>query len=176
MTTRRPKQERYSRIEQRLIEYGEWLNQPRFDAPMGQSVFGRIRDEQENAGAHGEGLKPDIIDGVPCRPDGGLGNLADRLGREIARDNRCRDIADLLAYLPAHHRTVFDATYLAPPRDIPRSERSAARLLGITRDLYGERHAALIGWFEGAMFRAMFYEEHASSSNATATEVPKNAA
>jgi len=175
--SRKPQQQRLSTIEYRLVEFGEWLNEPGLHVAAGWSIFGKIREEQENAGAHGDGIKPDIIvidgEATMCRPDGGLAALAEQMGREIARDNRCRDILDLLHYLPDHHRDVMKATYVAPARDVPRSARAAAKLLGVTRDQYGERKAALLGWFEGAMFR-VFHAEPTPISNGAVTPAPEN--
>lgn len=144
-------------IEARLIEYAEWLNDPALNCAVGWSVFGRIQEDQENAGLHGDGFKPEIIDGVPCRPDGGVGALAERLGRDIARDNRCRDIHDLIQYLPAHHREVMAAAFVGERREVPRSVRSAADRLGIKRSEFCERKAALLAWFEGAMYRTLAF-------------------
>lgn len=136
-------------VEQRLREYARWLREPALEVGMGDSVLARIHDEQHNAGA-AEPLRAEIIDGVSCRPDGGLGRLAERMEHALRRDMRCRDIHDLAQYLPAHHRAVMAATY----GDVePRSVREAAGLLGISRGQYCERKAALLGWFEGAMFR-----------------------
>jgi hypothetical protein len=138
-------------IEQRLREYAQWLREPGLEVGMGDSVLARIRDEQHNAGA-AEPLRSEIIDGVSCRPDGGLGRLAERMEYALRRDMRCRDIHDLALYLPPHHREVLAATYESGE---PRSVREAAERLGISRGQYCERKAALLGWFEGAMFRGM---------------------
>lgn len=138
-------------VEQRLREYAQWLRDPALDVGTGDSVLARIRDEQHNAGAAAP-LRAEIIDGVSCRPDGGLGRLAERMEQALRRDMRCRDIHDLARYLPQHHREVLSATYDAAE---PRSVREAAERLGISRGQYCERKAALLGWFEGAMFKTV---------------------
>lgn len=137
-------------IDQRLREYAAWKREPALHVSTGGSIFGKIRDEQFNAGARGDGIKPDIIDGVSCRPDGGMTRIMDDIGRELARDNRCRDIEDLMRYLPEQYRAVYVATYGGLER---RSERVSAELLKVKRNEYVTRRAALWGWFEGAMFR-----------------------
>jgi hypothetical protein len=143
---------RHMSIDQRLREYAAWRHNPTLDLPSGRSTLARIKDERHNAGAGGHEIRPDIIDGVSCRPDGGMAVMAERLGEQIARDSRCRDLQDLVRYLPQHHRAVLEATYGGPER---RSIRAAADLLGITRSAYCERKAALLAWFEGAMYRSL---------------------
>lgn len=142
-------------IESRLREYATWRAQPTPDYATGSSIFNRIKEDQENAGAHGIGFKPDIIDGVPCRPDGGMSRMADRLGRIIAIDNRCREIQDLLVFLPAELRSVFDATYIGLPREVPRRQRDAAVRMKLSLSSYQKQHYGLICWFAGVKFQAM---------------------
>lgn len=136
-------------IDQRLREFALWLQSPELDIPVGRSIFGRIRDD---AGVRGEGVRPEIVDGVSCRPDGGMSRLCDRLGRAIARDSRCREMYDLAQYLPAHHLEILKVTYLGPE---PRSVRACSELLKISTLQYRERKAALLAWFEGAMFKSL---------------------
>ena len=150
-----PARRRPMSMESRLREYAEWRNDGPLDVPVGESVFGRIARDQENAGIHGDGIKPEIIDGIACKPDGGLGMLVERMGYDIARDRRCREIHELLPYMPVKHREVMDATYIGLAREVPRAERSAATLLGLSRVQYCARKAAVHAWFEGAMFRSL---------------------
>ena len=139
-------------MEQRLREYADWLAGGTLQVSLGPSVFGRIREERGNAGMRSEGLQHDIVDGVPCRPDGGMSRMVERLGAEVARDNRCREIADLIPYLPQHHRQVLSVVYLGPE---PRTAKEAAQLLQMSVGKFCERKAALLAWFEGAMFRGL---------------------
>ncbi|MDR3414613.1 MAG: hypothetical protein P4L83_00370 [Nevskia sp.] len=136
-------------IEQRLREYAAWLRHPRLEIGCG-SIFGRIQDEQMNAGAGGDETRPDIVDGVSCRPDGGLSRLAEQMSRDLRRDMCCRDIHALVQHLPEHHRRTLAAIYDSSE---PRSVRAAAEALGVSRGQYCERKAALMAWFEGAMWR-----------------------
>jgi hypothetical protein len=149
-------------MERRLCEYAQWLQDERLadglDAGEGSSIFQRIREERHNAGAGaaGNGSRHDIlvVDGesFSTRPDGGMARMAERLGQRIARDNRCREIHDLVCYLPVHHREVLRAAYGGPE---VRTVRAAAEMLGVSKATYCERKARLVGWFEGAMFRGM---------------------
>jgi hypothetical protein len=141
-------------VEQRLREWAIWLQDTRLILPTGSSLLGRIQDEQYNAGA-GDECRPELIDGVACRPDGGLGRLAQRMGAEIDRDRRCRDIHELVQSLPEHYLEALGAGYVVAKGQPPRSERSIAGLLGITQPAWRERRAALKGWFEGALFRSV---------------------
>jgi len=146
-------------IEQRLREYAEWLRQPGLHCGSGTSIFHRIQDEKHNAGVRSDGIAHEllVVDGeaVSCRPDGGMSRMVERMGRQIARDNRCREIHELVRCLPPHHRTVLQATYGGPE---PRSVRVAAELLGVSKGRYCERKAALVAWFEGAMYRVVAVE------------------
>jgi hypothetical protein len=138
-------------IDQRLRELAAWLEDPELELGLGQSIFGRIRDEGHGAATASPGLRPDVIDGVSCRPDGGMSRLCERLGRQIARDSRCRELYDLVRYLPRHHLEILRVTYLGPET---RSVRACAELLNVSSLRYRERKAALLAWFEGAMYRA----------------------
>jgi len=143
-------------IEQRLREYAEWLREPRLHCAGGSSIFHRIQDEKHNAGVRSDGIAHELllVDGeaISCRPDGGMFRTVERMGRQIARDNRCREIHDLARYLPQHHRAVLQATYGGPET---RSVRAAAEALGVSKGRYCERKAALVAWFEGAMYRVV---------------------
>ncbi len=139
-------------MDQRLREYVDWLRHGSAYVPVSGSIFGRIQEMQANAGSKSEGFKPDIIDGVPCRPDGGIGALAQRMGRQIAIDTRCREIHDLMPYLPEPYQHTFMAAYTGPER---RTTRQAATILKISTGAFQKRKAALLGWFEGAMFRGL---------------------
>jgi hypothetical protein len=143
-------------IEQRLREYSHWYRDEPLDVSLGESIFGRIQREQLNAGARGEGSRYDsfMVDGesVTCRPDGGMGRMADRIGAQLARDNRCREIRDLLPFMPRNHAEVMKVVYLGPEA---RTARASAELLRVSLGQFQERKAALHAWFEGAMFRSM---------------------
>jgi hypothetical protein len=139
---------RYMSMDQRLREYGQWCEQGALQVTVGHSIFGRIREMQENAGLHSEGWQPDIVDGIACRPDGGMMLLMERIGAEAARDNRCREIAALVPHLPQAHRRVLTVVYLGPE---PRTAREAAKVLEVSVGKFQERKAALLAWFEGAL-------------------------
>ncbi len=145
-------------VEQRLEEYAAWRNQDGTQYPTGDSVFGRIQDMQENAGLHGDGFKPDIIDGVPCRPDGGLARRAHQLGWQIDMDQRCSEIHDLVQFMPSDLVRVLEAAYIGPPLEVPRPDRDAASRLKMSLGKYQRLKFGLVCWFRGVKFRSPQFE------------------
>lgn len=147
-------------VRRRLEEYAEWTNAPAPNYSSGSSIFARIQDSHENAGISG-GFRPDMIlvdgEAVACRPDGGLGRMAEDLGRMIARDNRCREIHDIVPYIPVFLRRVFEAAYVGI--EVPRPDEEAARRLGISKSTFQKQKYGLLCWFCGVQFRSVFAVE-----------------
>ena len=135
-------------MEQRLMEFAEWRQSGGLQVPLGESIFGRIAREQAGAGPGGEKARFEIVEGVPCRPDGGMGRMMEMYGAQAACDSRCREIRELLPLLPELHRETLEAVYLGPER---RQAREAAQLMKLSVGKFYERKAALLGWFEGAL-------------------------
>lgn len=140
-------------IESRLLEYAEWLHEPgmQFSQP---SVMGRIQDEQENAGARGSGMKYEMVDDVPCRPDGGIAALVERMDRALSRDKRCRELRealDALKQISADGYAVIDALYGGHWRDMPRSLEGASLMLGVKIGAFRERKTRAIAWLAGRL-------------------------
>lgn len=145
-------------VERRLDEYATWRNQPDMIYPSGASVFARIHEMQENAGVRAQGIKPDILvyngEAVMCRPDGGMARKAEVLGELMETEQRCIAIHDLVRYLPDDLQRVFLATYVGPPREVPRRERDAAERLQISLTKYQKLKYGLLNWFRGVHFRS----------------------
>jgi hypothetical protein len=118
-------------IQWRCKLWGIWAQQPRVEYERSSSVFGRIHEEQENAGIHGDGIRFEIIDGVSCRPDGGMARAVIAKGRAIAHDIRCRETAEAISCLPAQMRNAIVHTYVVPHRESPRGFAEVARRLDI---------------------------------------------
>lgn len=144
-------------VRRRLEEYAEWCNAPAPNYSSGSSIFARIQDSHENAGISGSGMRPDIIlvddEAVACRPDGGMGRMAEDLGRMIAADNRCREIHDLVPYIPDFLRPVFNAAYVG--FEVPRPDEEAARRMGVSKSTYQKQKYGLLCWFCGVKFRTV---------------------
>ena len=67
-------------VQWRLKNWGEWVQRPREEFARSTSVFGKIASEQFNAGARGDGIVFDVIDGISCRPDGGMAEAVVKRG------------------------------------------------------------------------------------------------
>lgn len=143
------------RVKQRLREWALWRLEPRFSPPTQGHPLERIREEQENAGAGTGGFHYDTIDGVACMPDGGLGDMVDRMYWAITHDQRCREIDRLVAEMRQRYRdywNVVDVTYSGThPRDVLKGPAVASRILGIARAEYGTRMQAVYGWLEARL-------------------------
>lgn len=141
-----------STVERRLKEYAEWRTQPtNHYAPTG-SIFGRIAEMQDNAGARGSGIKPDIVvvdgEAVACRPDGGLSRTISRSGRQIAMDNRCVEVHELVRLLPNRHIPIFEAAYIGEHREVPRSDEETAERLKVSKGKYQMLKGRMLEWFQ----------------------------
>jgi hypothetical protein len=64
----------------------------------------------------------------------------------IARDNRCLEIAELLHIMPADHLTTMRCTYIGHWRDVPRTGKTAAGMIGISMATYWRRKTRLLEW------------------------------
>lgn len=136
---------RRSPIHGRLEEWALWLISERPSALPGVSVFQKIRDQKQNAGARADGIRYEIIpDGeggsVACPPDGGLWKSAQRIGRALAEDARCREIHIEVARLPDELRRVVVRRWVRlHHRDGRMKVSDVARALGIPRQTCVDR-------------------------------------
>lgn len=139
-------------VESLLVQYSEWRHEKRLELPSPRSTAALCVDMKENAGARGEGARYDTYEingeSFQARPDGGMGDLCDRMGRMIARDDRMLSVLRAVAAMPAHHKQVVEATYHVGPRDKPRGGREAASAMGLTHDAYRLAKASMLGWLE----------------------------
>lgn len=118
-------------VQHRLKCWGRWVQEPRHLTSASSSPFGRIADERNAAGNHGDGIRYEIIDGVPCPPDGGMAREIERRARAWGHDIRCRETHAAVAMLADNLRRMIIAVYVVPQREEPRSGRQAAEKLGI---------------------------------------------
>ena len=127
-------------VERRLIEYCQWLQEPGVNPLPGSGTLGRVRDEGPNAGKR-----------TDVQSDGGMGAMVDRLFFALARDNRCREIAELLRHMPEDHLTCLRSTYIGHWRDVPRTGKTAAGIMGISTATYWRRKVRLLDWFSAKL-------------------------
>lgn len=116
-------------VQSRLEKWGQWVQQPRQITAASSSPFGRIAEERNAAGNHGDGIRYEIIDGVACPPDGGLAREMERKARAWGHDIRCREVHEAVGQLPDAMRKAITDTYVVPDREDPRSAREVARRL-----------------------------------------------
>lgn len=104
------------------------------------------------------GVRMEIVtyggDSVACPPDGGMGTMyglmIERMARSLERRDRCKEISELLAFMPAEGRAVVRVTYqeVAGPNEVGREGKEASRMLGIAERTYWRRKAAMLDWLE----------------------------
>lgn len=137
-------------VERRLVEWATWRLEPAIDCTKGQTIMQRIKVDQHNAGASAQGgFHYEVIDGVPCKPDGGVAQLVERMGRELVRDRRAREVEEVVHRMPRDLLLIVQATYVCVHyRDIPRSERDAAEVLKLKKGKYRELKSRMVGWVE----------------------------
>lgn len=138
----------------RLIEWACWRLEPMFHFPI-QNPLERIKEDRENAGAGNERFHYDMQDGVPCMPDGGLGDMIDRMSGAIDRDRRCREVNELVNELRDRSRdfwNLVDVTFSGThPRDVMKGPVVSAKIMGIGLDDYRTRIRAVYQWVEGRL-------------------------
>ncbi|MGB1561569.1 MAG: hypothetical protein ACPHN2_08740 [Sinimarinibacterium flocculans] len=121
-------------VESRLQKWGQWVQEARHVEVRSSSPFGRIADERNAAGNHGEGIRYEIIEGTPCPPDGGLSREYEAKAAAWGYDIRCREVHAAVSELPDDLRRVMIETYIVPPREEPRSaEHVASRVAHLNR-------------------------------------------
>lgn len=120
-------------VESRLQKWGQWKQEARHIEARSSSPFGRIADERNAAGNHGDGIRYEIIEGTPCPPDGGLAKEYERKAAAWGHDLRCREVNSAVADLPDELRRVIIETYIVPGREDPRSAELVAQRIGSNR-------------------------------------------
>jgi hypothetical protein len=177
----------YTRVEKRLIEWGEEKHYPGWDipAPTG-GALGRLIDEGKDERLKatrrkdakfrktlakigiklGRRRKSDLS--MPCKesrvgrmeiltedgesfatpPDGGLGQMVDRMAKSIERSARCRQVGECLDMMPEDMRTVVRVTYgeCATPMEVPREAGEAANMMGVSERTYFRRKSEMLDW------------------------------
>ena len=123
------------RIEARLREYCQWLQEPGINCLPDTGTLGRVRTEGPNAGRR-----------TDVQSDGGMGAMVDRMHFAIERDNRCKELAAVIAKLPEDHATTMRCTYIGHWRDVPRTGKAAAGMMGVSMPTYWRRKSRLLDW------------------------------
>jgi hypothetical protein len=112
-------------------------------------------EDRENAGASGSGMVYDMADDVPCTPDGGLGDMIDRMAGAIEHDRRCREVDALVTEMRYRYRdywNMVDVTFSGThPRDVMKAPLVSARILGIEPWNYRDRMRLVYGWVESRL-------------------------
>lgn len=139
-----------SDIEGRLVEYGSWIRHPIVFGGS-PSIFAHVAEMKENMGFHGEGFAPEIIDGVMCRPDGGLANSITRMSGILAFDLRGREVHEAMRLASRRMRDLVSVTYIQAPTRRPRSRQLAAQLLGIGEREYRTLRDQTFGFLWGML-------------------------
>lgn len=134
--------------KRRLTEWAKWRLDYKFSVPIG-STMGRVKDDQENAGAGAGEFHYDMIDGVPCIPDGGLPAFAWRARNAIDRDNRCRLTDALVRTADYNTLQLIELTYSGPhQRHVRKSAALCAGIMRIKVEEYRERMRTVYAWVE----------------------------
>lgn len=141
----------------RLREYARVRHEEQPNVYPSQNTLYRVMQERENAGARGGGIQYDIVqteddlEGTPVPPDGGLGELVDRLGRNISRFARAQEIATAINQMPKQYRHAVAAIYHVEQRERCRSMADAAGKLGMPKSTFQLLIGAAYGWLEGRL-------------------------
>lgn len=143
------------RAKARLTAWAMWRLEPRFSPPTNSHPLARIMEDRENAGAGGGGMVYDMADDVPCAPDGGLGDIIDRMAGAIEHDARCREVDGLVTEMRYRFRdywNLVDVTFSGThPRDVMKGPAISAQILGIDQSDYRSRMRSVYEWLEGRL-------------------------
>jgi hypothetical protein len=95
------------------------------------------------------GVRMEIIDGVPCKPDGGQMRLLVRKFGAIEKSIRCRQVGHAFYNdMPGPMKEFVRVSYYdcAHYRDIPREAEGSAKMLGVSIRTYFRRKAEMLEW------------------------------
>lgn len=102
------------------------------------------------------GIRMEIVtvdgESTACKPDGGMttmyGLMIDRMAESLARRDRCKEISELLAMMPADSRAIVRVTYqeVAGPNEVGREATEAAAMLKVSERTYYRRKAEMLDW------------------------------
>ena len=121
--------------ERRLLEYTRWLQEPAVNYLPDTGTLGRVRTEGPNAGRR-----------TDVQSDGGMGAMVDRMFYALQKENRCRELALVIRAMPEDHLTTLRCTYIGHWRDVPRTGKTAAGMMGVSIATYWRRKVRLLGW------------------------------
>lgn len=139
-------------VEARLIAWAHWRNEPGLVCLPDTTPLHRIKEDKRNAGAGASGFRYQMIDDTPCMPDGGVAAMVKRMGHALERDRRAREVEVLVSrHMPIDYVVVVRAIYVGYGAEIPRSLRSAANVIGISKTELCERRARVLGWVEAKL-------------------------
>lgn len=125
----------------RFVAWGKWLHEHPLNCHPSVTVLWRVIHERAGASSGGP------------PGDGGLGALCDRIGNMIHHNRACLETHRIIGgTMDQAQRELVYATYAGPSlRDIPRSGRAAAELLGIDKDAYWDARQAVMDWMNGSI-------------------------
>lgn len=125
---------------ERLEEWAQNLHYPGFSTWPSENLFQRLRTDRRNAAAGAQSSPVDVIDGVPCRKDGGAAAMVARMAKSIDRSRRVREVAEAMQQLPEEAVVLIVATYVRySPREDARTAEQASLKIGISRATYFRR-------------------------------------
>lgn len=123
--------------EDRLERWARNLHYPGFNVWPSENMLQRRRLDRRNVAAGVQRSSMDIIDGVPCTPDGGVGAMVDRMYMAVTRSRECREVGEWLESVPEFYRELVKTAYIriGLREDAPTAEQAAKRI-GISRASY----------------------------------------
>ena len=132
----------------------EWARVRHWEAPNAfpASPFARIAEMHDFASARGVGAKFDMVmepgdsEATACKPDGGAASYYERKDPALGYHIRARETAFAIAGLPADLRLVLLEMYVVAQRERPKSDRSVADSLKMTRIEVIKRLERAYGW------------------------------
>lgn len=134
-------------VEDALNAYAEWRNAPAFEYWNAPSRFASIQENGPCAAPIGSGSGR--------VSDGGMLAFVREHEQQLELERVARGIYEALAFLPPDFVAVFEATYVGPPREIPRSERDAAARMHVSQSKYRMLKFGMMAWFAGRNAVAM---------------------
>lgn len=137
--------------KRKLLMWAMWRLEPRFSVPM-SCPLERIKEDKQNAGAGAGEFCYDMVDDVPCAPDGGLGDMIDRMAGAIEHDKQCREVDALVTEMRYRFRdywNLVDVTFSGThPKDVMKGATVSAGILGIGLIHYRQRMRLVYAWIE----------------------------
>lgn len=139
------KDQRLAIADALLSEWASNLHYPGFNVWPSDNVLQKLRRDRRNTASGAQPSKFEVIDGIPCRPDGGYADMVDRMAAALERANRVRQVSAVVAVMTQDQLVLVKVTYFrySLREDVLTAEQAAEKI-GISRATFFRRREEVL--------------------------------